>query len=85
VIPPSGVPTLPPRPSTGIGMASGCGATTSSDSSPRTQCGTITSWPRTFSSPSASSSESTQSIAASSMSEPLSRRGKRSTSSAVRS
>ncbi len=49
-IPSGGVPTLPPRPS--MCSSAGRGASSSADSSPRTQRGTITGSPHTFSSPS---------------------------------
>ena len=71
VIPVFGVPTLPPSPSIASGAARGL--TSSADSAPRTQCGTITGSPRTFSSPSAFMKSRIQSIAASRLAEPLSR------------
>ena len=49
------------------------GFTRSADSAPRTQRGTITGSPRTFSSPSLFIRSSTQSIAASRLAEPLMR------------
>ena len=49
-MPSAGVPTLPPSPS--IAKRLRRGVTSSADSAPRTQCGTITGSPRTFSSPS---------------------------------
>jgi hypothetical protein len=82
VMPPADVPTLPPRPSIASGLRRG--DTSSADSAPRTQCGTITASPRTFSSPSARIFASVQSIACSSASEPLSRLPKVSVSSAMR-
>ena len=78
VIPRFGVATLPPSPS--IASLAARGFTSSADSAPRTQCGTITGWPRTFSRPSAFIRSSTQSIAASRLPEPLSRWPKVSTS-----
>ena len=66
-----GVPTLMPSPS----MASFArrGFTSSADSSPRTQCGTMTGSPRTFCKPSSFIVSRIQSIAASRLAEPLMR------------
>jgi len=70
VIPPPGVATLPPSPS--MASVARRGFTSSADSVPRTQRGTMTGSPWTFSSPSARISRSTQSMAASRAAEPLS-------------
>ena len=78
VIPRAAVPTLPPRPS--IASRARRGRTSSADSAPRTQRGTMTGSPRTFSRPSLFIVWSTQSIAASRLADPLSRDPKVSTS-----
>ena len=82
VIPPAGVPTLPPSPSIASGFRRG--VTSSADSAPRSQWRTITGSPRTFSSPSARMRSSVQSIARSSDADPLSRCPNVSVSSAMR-
>ncbi len=83
VIPAAGVPMLPPRPS--MGSSAARGSTSRADSSPRTQRGTMTGSPRTFSSPSASISARIQSMAASRLADPLNRWPNPSTSRASRS
>ena len=82
VIPPAGVPTLPPSPSIASGFRRG--VISSADSAPRTQWLTIARSPRTFSSPSARIRDSVQSIACSSAVEPAMREPKVSVSSAMR-
>ena len=83
VMPALGVPMLPPSPS--MTSRAARGLTKSTDSAPRTQRGTITGSPRTFSSPSAFIWPRTQSIAASRLAEPLSRLPNVSTSRPSRS
>ena len=73
-MPARGVPMLPPSPSIVIALARG--RTSSSDSRPRTQCGTIAGSPRTLASPSFFISASVQSIASSSAFVPLKREPK---------
>jgi hypothetical protein len=82
-MPRGGVAMLPPRPT--IGSRARRGSINSTDSLPRTQCGTMTGSAWTLSSPSLRISASTQSIACSRLSDPLKRLPKRSVSSASRS
>src|SRR5215218_5218139 len=81
-MPPSGVPTLLPRPS--MTSLFGYGDTISSDSRPRTQRGTFTGSARTFSSPSSRIVRTAHAMASSSACEPLKRCPNVSVSSARR-
>ena len=74
---------LPPKPV--MGSMRRRGVSNSTDSLPRTQRGTITGSPRTFSSPSRSISAKIQSSADSRLDEPLNRGPKVSTSNDKRS
>ena len=83
VMPPGGVPTLPPKPS--IGRRSRRGDSISTDSVPRSQRGTTTGSPWTFSNPSRRIRSRIQSTADSRAGDALGRAPKVSHSSAKRS